>query len=326
MKTRRMFGALLAASLFTALAVPAAAQQAYPARPITIVVPFPAGGSPDVLTRIIAEKVSSNWGVPVVVEARPGAGGSIGAAHVARSAPDGYTLLLATLSHVTNPGLSGKSTWHPANDFSGIAELVTAPVVALVPSALPVRTLQEFVEYAKQRPGQLNYLMPGVGTSMHLNTEMLKLSSGIELQPIAYKGVPSGMADLLTGRLSFAMSPMSVARGQVAAGQLRALAVASPVRSKDLPDVPTFAEAGFPDAQVVSWYALVAPAKTPAAIRQRLNEEFAKAMTDPQVREKLAQAGAIPSDTGTPEQVDTMLKTQTARWDQALRKIKIEKE
>ena len=153
---------------------------------------------------------------------------------------------------------------------------------------------------------------------MHLNTEMLRLSSGIELQPIAYKGVPPGMPDLLTGRLAFAMSPMSVARGHVASG--------SPTRVKDLPDVPTFAEAGFPDAQVVSWYALVAPSKTPAAVRQRLNEEFTKALADPGVRDRLAQAGAMISDRSTPEQVDTMLKQQTVRWEQALKKIKIDKE
>lgn len=301
MTKHRRLGTLLMASLAMVFGAPAL-PQAYPARAVTIVVPFPAGGSPDVFTRIVSEKVSANWGVPVVVEARPGAGGSIGAAQVARSPADGYTLLMATLSHVTNPGLSaGKSTWHPADDFSGIVELVNAPVVALVPASLPVRTLKEFVEYAKQRPGQLNYLMPGVGTSMHLNTEMLRLSSGIELQPIAYKGVPSGMPDLLTGRLAFAMSPMSVARGHVASGSLRALAVASPTRVKDLPDVPTFAEAGFPDAQVVSWYALVAPARTPAAVRQRLNEEFSKALADPGVRDRLAQAGALISERSTPE-------------------------
>ena len=146
MTKHRRLGTLLMASLAMVFGAPAL-PQAYPARAVTIVVPFPAGGSPDVFTRIVSEKVSANWGVPVVVEARPSAGGSIGAAHVARSPADGYTLLLATLSHVTNPGLTaGKSTWHPADDFSGIVELVNAPVVALVPASLPVRTLKEFVE------------------------------------------------------------------------------------------------------------------------------------------------------------------------------------
>jgi tripartite-type tricarboxylate transporter receptor subunit TctC len=321
----RTLAALLGLAAATSLVPAATAQQFYPSRPVTIVVPFPAGGVPDMLSRIVAERVAANWGVPVVVESRAGAGGAIGAAHVARSAADGYTLLLATLSHVTNPGLVGKSNWHPSRDFAGVVELGTVPVVAVVPSSLPVRSLRQFVDYARQRPGRLNYLMPGAGTSMHLNTEMLKLNGGIQVEPIPYKGVPAGLPDLLTGRLSFSMSPVQTVRGAVEKGALRAIAVASPRRVADLPDVPTFTEAGFPDVQVVSWYALIAPAGTPTAVRQRLNEEFSKALADPSVRERLAQAGALSADPSSPEQVDAMLRRETARWEQVLGKMNIRK-
>lgn len=326
MKFARLLGMLV--SVLTACSAPhlAAQEQSYPSRPVTLVVPFPAGGSPDVLARIVAEQVSADWGVPVLVENKPGAGSSIGTAHVARSAPDGYTLLVATLSTATAPALLANVSWSPTKDFAGVVELLTAPVVALIPSSLPAKTLKEFVAHAKQRPGELNYLMPGVGTSMNLNTVMLERTAGIDLVPVAYKGIPSGMPDLLTGRLSFTMAPMSVAAAQVSSGKLRALAVASPKRVSDLPDVPTLAEAGFPDAQVVSWYAILAPKKTPRDVIKRMNEGLIAALANPGVRAKLEKAGTVVSDPTTPAQVDALVEKDATQWTKIFGEMKIEKQ
>lgn len=326
MKIARLVGVVVSALAAFASPHLAAQQHTYPSRPVSLVVPFPAGGSPDVLARIIAEKVSADWGVPVLVENKPGAGSSIGTAHVARAEPDGYTLLVATLSTATAPALLANVSWSPTADFAGVVELLTAPVVALVPTSTPAKTLKEFVAYAKQRPGALNYLMPGVGTSMNLNTVMLERTAGIDLVPIAYKGVPSGMADLLSGRLAFTMAPMSVAAGQVASGKLRALAVASPKRVSDLPDVPTLAEAGLPDAQVVSWYAILAPKKTPRDVIKRINASFVAALADPGVRARLEKAGTVVSDPTTPEQVDALVEKDATQWARIFSEMKIEKQ
>ena len=322
------FGKLIGA-LATALVVSYTLQpnaQTYPSRPVTLVVPFPTGGAPDTIGRIVAEKVTSNWGTPIVVETRPGAAGTIATTYVARSEPDGYTLLLATLSHVTNPGLLKNVAWDPVTDFAGVAEIVTAPGIAVVPASLPVNTLKEFIEYAKQRPGKLNYLMPGVGTSMHLNTELLKLAAGIDLVAIPYKGMTQGLPDLLSGHLAFTMSPVPVVLSQVNAGKLKALAAAAPKRIAQLPAVPTFAEAGFPDAQVVSWYAILVPARTPREIVFRINSEVNKVLADRDVRERLEKIGASVSGPTTPEQVDTMLKTEVSRWSRVFQQIKIERQ
>lgn len=298
----------------------------YPTRPVSVIVPFPAGGTPDAFARIIAERIGRNWGNPMVVEVKPGAGGSLGATLVANSAPDGYTALLATLSHVTNPSLSSAANYDPVGDFKGVAILATAPVVALVPAAMPVNTLKEFVEHVRQRPGEVNYLMPGIGTSMHLNTEMLKKTAGIDLVPIPYKGIPLGIPDLISGRLSFTMSPLSIANPLISKGLLRPLAVAAPKRVVELPDTPTFAEAGFPDAQVVSWYAIVVPAKTPRPVVERLNQEFNKAIRDPEVRNRLEAVGAIVSEPTSPENTDSLLKAEAMRWSQFFREANISRQ
>jgi tripartite-type tricarboxylate transporter receptor subunit TctC len=324
MGLRKLIGALASALIVAYSPQPGA--QTYPSRPVTLVVPFPTGGAPDTIGRIVGEKIASNWGTPVVIETRPGAAGTIATTYVARSDPDGYTLLLATLSHVTNPGLLKNVPWDPVADFAGVAEMVTAPGIAVVPASLPVTTLKEFVEYAKHRPGQLNYLMPGVGTSMHLNTELLKLAAGIDLVAIPYKGMTLGLPDLLSGQLSFTMSPVPVVLSQVNAGKLKALAAAAPKRIAQLPGVPTFAEAGFPDAQVVSWYAIVVHAKTPRDIVSRLNFEINKVLADREVRDRLEKIGTSVSEPTTPEQVDTMLRTEVSRWSRVFQQIKIERQ
>ena len=310
--------------LLAMVAFAPAQAQSWPSRPVTIVAPYPAGGTPDLIARAIAEKMGALLGSPVVVDPKPGGNGAIGTGVVARAAPDGYTLLLATLSHVTNPLLQRAVKWDPVADFACVAEIVTAPVVAVVPSTLPVTNLAEFVAYAKKSPGKLNYLMPGIGTSMHLNTEMLKKVAGIDLVAIPYKGTPLGLPGLLTGELSFAMLPLSTAAAQISSGKLKALAVVSPSRLKQLPDVPTLSQAGFPGAEVLSWYLVLAPAGTPKAIIARLNDVVMKTIADPEIRERLQKLGAYASDPKTSSQIDSMLAAETSRWTTTFRELKIE--
>lgn len=287
--------------------------QVFPSRTVSIVAPYPAGGTPALVARILAEKMATIWGRSVIVKPKPGANGEIGTEYVKRSPADGYTLLLATLSHVTTPFFQ-KVPYDPVRDFSGVAEFATAPLVAVIPVSLPVTSMQEFVEYARKSPHKLNYLMPGIGTSMHLNTEMLKIAAKIDLVAIPYKGTPSGLPSLLRGDLSFAMLPLSTAIGQLKSGKLRALAVVSPKRLALIPEIPTLSETGYSEAQVLSWYAILAPARTPTAVVAKINETIIQALADPNVRERLQKIGVYASDPTTPGEVDNMLKIQTARW------------
>jgi len=322
MKLTNVLCAVIAA-LVAGQAGPALAQP-YPDRPVVIVPPYPAGGTPDLVARILGEKMAALWGKSVLVEAKPGGNGVIGTGSVAQSAPDGYTLLLATLSHVTNPLLQKGVRWDPVGDFAGLAEVATAPVVATVPASLPVDTLKAFAEFARKAPDKLNYLMPGIGTSMHLNTEMFKSEAGIELVAIPYKGTPQGVADLLSGRLSFAMLPLSTAAPHIKSGKLKALAVVSPKRLEMIPDVPTLAEAGYPEAQVLSWYAMLAPARTPKAVTDRINAALVEAVKDPVVQSRLQEIGVYAAEPTTPAQVDAMLRKESARWRKTFKELKIE--
>ncbi|MGE4339040.1 MAG: Bug family tripartite tricarboxylate transporter substrate binding protein [Pigmentiphaga sp.] len=317
---------IFAAALSLAWGSMAGASADYPSRPITLVVPFPAGGSPDAYARIMAEGMAERLGTPLVVEARPGAGSSLGTQHVARSQADGYTLMLATLSFVTSPLLYSSASWDAAGDFDGIAEIATAPSVAVVPAAFPANTLQEFVDYAKKRPGEVNYLMPGRGTSMHLNSELLRLVADLDMVAVPYQGVPPGLPDLMSGRLSMTMSPMSLVGPHIKTGALKALAVAAPQRLKELPDIPTFAEAGFSDAEVVSWYTIVAPAGTPRDVVAKLNRAANDTLQDPKVVQKLVNIGGIVSKPKTPQEVDDLLASEAKRWRELFPKMNIKAE
>jgi tripartite-type tricarboxylate transporter receptor subunit TctC len=312
------------AALALAFAATAAGAQGYPSKPVRVIVPYPAGGIVEIIARAVLEKVAANWNNPVIVEAKPGANGSIGTDAVAKSAADGHTWLLATLSHTTNPSLQKNVPWHPTNDFAGAAMLATVPALAVVPASLPAKSLKEFVALAKSQPGKLNYLMPGTGTSMHLNSELLKLTAGIDLVAVPYKGLPPAVPDLLSGALSFGLLSLPLAAPHVKAGKLRALAIASPTRSAQFPDVPTFAEAGFPDAQVVSWFAILLPAKTPRAIVAHVNQELDKALRDPEVVRRLENAGANVAAPMKAEEIDTMLKQEVARWAKFVKDARIE--
>lgn len=314
-------------TVFAALAcVLAAAVQAqpYPSKPVRFIVPWPAGGIVEIIGRPVVERIAQNWGSPIVLEAKPGANASIGTELVAKSAPDGYTWLLATLNHTVNPNLVKNLPWHPTNDFAGVAMIAAVPALAVVPASVPVKTLAEFVALVKAQPGKLNYLMPGIGSSMHLNTELLKQTAGLDLVPVPYKGLPVGIPDLLAGRVSFSMVSFPLAAPHIASGKLRALAIGAAKRSARFPDVPTFVEAGFAEAQVVAWYAFVVPAKTPRDVVERISQETQKALADPEVRKRLEAAGADVAAPSTPGEVDAFLRTETARWAKLVRDAKIE--
>lgn len=311
-------------ALCAALALQPALAQSYPSKPVKMVVPNPAGGIGDIVARAVVTKVATNLGQPIVVEARPGANGSIGTDSVAKSPADGYTWMLATLAHTTNLSMQKNLPWHPTNDFAGAAMLGDVPALAVVPASVPASSLKEFVAYAKTKPGQINYLVPGFGTSMHLNTELLKIAAGIDLVPILYKGLPQSIPDLLSGQLGFGFLSVPLALPHVNAGKLKTLAIAASKRNAQFPEVPTVAEAGFPDAQVVSWYAVVVPKKTPRQIVARINQEIEKALADPEVIKRLDNAGATVAAPMPPEALDAHLQSEVARWARFFKNVKID--
>jgi tripartite-type tricarboxylate transporter receptor subunit TctC len=301
-------------SLLAGLLLSAAVQaQSFPSKPLRIVVPFPAGGIVDLMARTLNEKLAAGLGQPVLVEARPGANASLGTEAVAKSDPDGHTLVLATLSHVTTPALT-KTSWHPVRDFAGVAVMGHVANVAVVHPDLPAKTLREFVDYAKARPGKVNYINGGAGASQTMSTELLRRNVGIDLVAIGYKGFPPAIPDILAGQVQFAFMPFGVAAPHLASGKLRALAIAAPSRSKQFPDVPTMAEAGYAESQVVSWYAYLVPAATPKPVVARLNAEFVKALADPEVIARIEKIGGEPLPAGRPEDVDAMIAKESERW------------
>jgi tripartite-type tricarboxylate transporter receptor subunit TctC len=287
--------------------------QNFPTKPLRIIVPFPAGGIVDLMARSLNDKLSAGLGQPVLVEARPGANASLGTEAVAKSDPDGHTLVLATLSHVTTPALM-KTPWHPTRDFAGVAVMGHIANVAAVNPDLPVKTLREFVDYAKARPGKVNFINAGAGTSQTMSAELFKRNAGLDMVGIGYKGFPPAIPDILAGQVHFSFIPFGVASPHVTSGKLRALAVASPSRSRMFPSVPTMAEAGYADSQVVSWYIYLVPAATPRPVVARLNAEFGKALADPEVIARIEKIGGEPLPAGKPEEVDAMLAKELERW------------
>jgi tripartite-type tricarboxylate transporter receptor subunit TctC len=311
MAVKRLFAAALGAA-FT-LAAPLAPAQQFPSKPLRIVVPFPAGGIVDLMARALNEKLAAQLGQQVLVEARPGANASLGTEAVIKSEPDGHTILLATLSTVTTPALS-QTSWQPTRDLAGVAMMGHVANVAVVHPSLPVQTLKEFVDYAKARPGKLNYINAGIGTSPTMGAELFKKNVGIDVVGVGYKGFPPAIPDMLSGQIQFSFMPFGVAAPHVRGGKLRLLAVAAPVRNKQFPDAPTMAEAGFADSQVISWYAFMVTAATPRPLVNRLNAEFARALADPDVVARVEKIGGELLPAGRPEEVDAMVAKDLERW------------
>lgn len=288
--------------------------QGYPSRPIRFIAAFPPGSASEILGRIVGQKLHESWGQPVVVEARPGAGGTIGADFVAKSAPDGYTLLVGSSAEVTvGISLYAKLPYDPVRDLAPVILIAPVPNVLMVNPAVPATSLKELVALAKAKPGQLNFGSSGNGTTGHLAGEMFKLQAGIDVVHIPYRGSPPALTDLLGGRITMMFGPLTTALPHVKAGTLRALAVSSAKRSSAAPEVPTMMESGFPDFEASIWWGILAPAATPKAIVTRLNAEIGRILQLPDVRETLSRQGADPVG-GTPEQYAAFIRTEIAKW------------
>jgi tripartite-type tricarboxylate transporter receptor subunit TctC len=304
---------------------PGARAQAYPNKPLRILVPFPAGGIVDIVTRALADPMQADLGQTVVVEPKPGGNSTLATAMIPQLPADGYNSVMATISHVVVPHLQSVP-YDPLTDFQPVALATVATSVATVNPSLPVKTLKELVDYAKANPGKLNYLNPGNGTSLHLSTELLKNQYKVDITPVPYRGVPPGVPDLLEGRLQVGWLPGPLAIQHVQNGKLRALAVLADKRLATLPDVPTFAEAGFADAQVVSWYVIAVRAGTPAPIVERLHASALKALQDPATRDRLTKAGCEAPPPLSPAEVLAMWKADYARYGKLVKEAGIKAE
>ena len=318
---RRSFVVSAGGSLLSTFGLPALAQT-FPQRPVKVVVAWPAGGFVDVATRSMTEKLAAMWSQPVIVENKPGAFGLIGTEQVIQSAPDGHTWLIGTLGTPMSASLY-KRKWVASDELAGVAMIASSAVIAVVPSSLPVTTLKEFVALARSQPGKLNYLNPSVGSASHLNTELIKLKEHLNVTSVTYNGQPPGVVDLIAGQLHFALLAPQVAGPHIKAGKLRPLAVAFPNRLREFPDVPTMAEAGYPDANVVAAYPVLVPKQTPRDVIMRFSADIQKALADPDVRRRIETAGAGVAGPMTPEQVDAFMRTETKRWDRFFRETRI---
>ena len=310
--------ALIAA--VSAGAAPAAAQT-YPSRPITLVVPFPPGGSATIIARIIADKMSEGLGQQIVVDNRGGAGGSIAARQVAKSAPDGATLLLAfTGTLAVSPLIFANVGYDPRKDFAGIGLIGMAPSVLAVHPSVPARSVADLVGIAKAEPGKIQYGSPGIGTTNHLAGELLAAMTGIRITHIPYKGTGPAITDLLGGHIAMMFAPIPAAHGNVSAGALRALGVTSLKRSSLWPDIPTVAETGLPGFEVVQRSTLLAPAGTPRTIIERLNKELNAVLATDEVKRRLAVEGGEPVP-GAPEEYAADIDREEMRWSKLVATI-----
>jgi len=304
---------------------PVSAQPAWPAKPIRLVVPFPAGGQLDVVSRLFAERLAVVLGQPVIVEVKPGADGNIGTELVAKAEPDGYTWVAVSPPTTIQPSVRPKTLrYDPIRDFEPVAFIGTSPFLFIVPASIPVSSLKDFVAYAKGKPGALSYAGSARGTVVHLATELFKHDAGISMEMIGYQGQPSAIADLITARVQFMTLGLILAEPQIKAGKLRALAVLDRTRDKHLPDVPSVVELGYPDLVMSTWFGIAMPHGTPAPIVQRVNAEVNKLLQSPDIVAKLDAMGVDAAKPQSPAEFGTFLKDDAARWKTVVREANIE--
>jgi len=316
---RTLRDVLRAAALIAALGAAAASAQDYPARPITLVVPFPPGGSTTIVARIVADKMSEALGQSIVIDNRGGAGGTVGSRAVAKSSADGYTILLGyTGTLAIGPTLYGNAGYDPRTDFAPIGRIGTAPNTLVVHPSLPVHSVAELIAYAKANPGKLNYGSAGIGTVSHVCGEYFATAAGVKITHIPYKGTGPAIIDLLGGHIPVAFAPVPATHENARTGKLRMLAVTSAVRSTLLPDVPTIAEAALPGFEAVLRYGLVAPPGTPRAVIDKLNAALNSALTNEEVRARLAIDGAEPLPS-TPAQYADDIDREETQWSKVVK-------
>jgi tripartite-type tricarboxylate transporter receptor subunit TctC len=306
-----------------ASALPCAWAQGYPDRTIRLVVPFAAGGGFDAIVRPFAEKLSAVLGQAVIVDNRPGAGGAIGTDFVTRAVPDGYTLLFANSSIVTQPLLQKKTTYDPATDLVAVSRVGAVSTGLAVNPKLPANNLAELIELSKRRP--LNFGTPGTGTAPHLVGELLNLNGTMRLVHVPYKGTGPAMADAVSGQIDMVMAPVSATAQLVRSGKLRGIAVLSPARSSLMPELPTFLESGLPDVQGETWYGVFAPARVPAAVIRRLNEAAGQVLAQPEFMVALRKAGYEPQFSTSAALAETVRADQQ-RWARVVREAKLQME
>ena len=302
---------------------PAGAQDSFPSRPLRIVVTFAAGGGPDIMARIVGQKLSTNIGQAVVIDNRVGATGIIGADHASKSAPDGYTILLGTPAPLSVAGGSGrKLNYDPLKDFAWITQgVLLTPIMVIAPNA-PYKTVAELIALAKTKPGAMTYASAGIGNSQHLAGELFKQMAGIDTLHVPYQGGVMGMAAIASGQTDYFFSDPS-ALPQVRSGRLRALAVTTLKRSSQLPDTPTVSESGLPGYEYSNWYGFLVPAKTPKPVVQRLFKELTAVLHSPDVKEKLVSAGMDPAPSASPEELDGFLLKDQEKWARVVKTAKI---
>jgi tripartite-type tricarboxylate transporter receptor subunit TctC len=310
----RIFSPVAVAAALALATSGLASAQGYPAKPIHFIVPYPAGGPLDTVARLLGQKVSESVRQPVIVENKPGAGGNIGADQVAKSAPDGYTILMgAVATHAINPTLYANIPYDPVKDFAPVTQVASTPNVLVVNPSLPVSNVKEFIAYAKAHPGALNFGSGSTGSAGHLAGELFKAMAGVQMVHVPYKGAGPAMQDLIGGQIQLMFDNLASSLGQIRAGKVKALAVTTARRSALAPDLPTIAESGLPGFDISTWFGVFAPGGTPPEVVQRLHDEFVKALSDPGVRESMLRLGAEPVG-NTPGEFAAYIQSEARKY------------
>jgi tripartite-type tricarboxylate transporter receptor subunit TctC len=307
-----MFARIVLAVLAASLAATAAQAQTWPSKPVRFVVPFPPAGATDILARIMAEKLSGPFGQSVVVENRPGAAGNVGTEFVAKSPPDGYTILQLTVAQSISATLYEKLNYGLEKDLIPVAMIALVPNVMIVNPSVPAKSVAEFIALARSRPGRINFASSGSGTSIHMSAEMFKMLTGVNIVHIPYKGSGPALADLMGGQVDVMFDNLTSSIGLIRSGKLRALAVTTSTRYQELPDVPTVQET-VPGYEATAWFGIVAPAGTPREVVMRINGEVNRALAHADVKEKLAQQGAL-ARSWTPEEFGSFIHNEVVKW------------
>jgi tripartite-type tricarboxylate transporter receptor subunit TctC len=316
---------VLAIGFVCSACMPAVAASAYPEKPVRLIVPFAPGGTIDVLGRIVGEKLSTRLGQPFVIDNRAGANSVIGCEIVAHAAPDGHTIIIVAAGFAVNATLSPSLPFDTVRDFAPVGTVAGGPYLMVVHAAVPAKTVAEFIAWTKARPGGVNYASTGIGSPPHLAAELFRLSAGLDLHHIPYKGGGAVLPDLLAGRVSMFFGSISTLRAPVQAGKVRAIAVTTLKRAPAMPDVPTFAESGLPGYEVNGWYGMLAPARTPRNTIAALNGALRQSLEDSDTRARFAANGLDPMP-NSPDEFATLIRSEVAKWGKVIRAAGIKPE